>query len=82
MVEVRKLDIEVKKVRAMERMHHPKADVKRLYLPGSTGGRGLAQLEMIFKTSMTGLCTYLKNTNGELLKVLYLHKKKRKLIYI
>ena len=28
------------------RMHHPKADVDRLYIPRNEGGRGMIQLEL------------------------------------
>ena len=31
-------------------MHHPKADVERLYIPRCEGGRVLMLLEMNFKT--------------------------------
>ena len=29
-------------------MHHPKADVDRLYIPRQKGGRGLIQLELSY----------------------------------
>ena len=44
----------------MHRMHHPKADVERVYLARKEGGRGLIQLECTYKTCTIGLETYLK----------------------
>ena len=36
-------------------MHHPKADLERLYVPRHERGTELMQLEMIFKTTTIGL---------------------------
>ena len=35
-------------------MHHPKADVGRLYIPRNEGGREMIQLELSSKTSTIG----------------------------
>ena len=43
--EVRRLDIKVRKMTTTHSMHHPKANIHRLYLPRSKGVRGLTQLE-------------------------------------
>ena len=40
-------------------MHHPKADVERLYVLRHEGGRGLIKFEMNFKISAIGLHKYL-----------------------
>ena len=48
--EVKKVDTKIRKLLTMHRMHHPKSDVNRLYLPRKEGGRGLAQLELSLKT--------------------------------
>ena len=53
----------------MHRMHHPKSDVNRLYLPRKEGARGLAQLELSLKMSITEKDTYLTNTNDCMLKL-------------
>ena len=44
--DIKKLDIKTRKFLTMYRMHHPKADVDRLYLLRSEGGRGLIQIEL------------------------------------
>ena len=43
-------------------MHHPKADIDRLYVKGKEGGRGLAQIEAAYKAEIINIAEYL-NTN-------------------
>ena len=38
LTEIRKFDTKIRKLLAMHRMHHPKSDVNRLYLPRKEGG--------------------------------------------
>ena len=64
--EIRKLDTTTRKLLTMERMNHPKADVERMYLPREDGGRGLTQLELVFKTTTVGLHAYLEQTEDHL----------------
>ena len=47
--EVKRLDIKIRKMMTTHSMHHPEADIHRLYLPRTTGGRGLTQLELSYK---------------------------------
>ena len=58
----------------MEKMQNPKADVDRLYLPRAEGGRGLAQLELTFKSTTIGLDTYLTSTEDPLLQQVKHHE--------
>ena len=51
----------------MYKMHHPKSDVDRLYLPRTEGGRGLIQLELSYKSTTIGLDKYLQETPDTLL---------------
>ena len=62
--EVKRLDIKIRKMMTTRSMHHPKADIHRLYLPRSSGGRGLTQLELSYKTSTIGLFRYLNLSDG------------------
>ena len=39
----------------LNRMHHPKANVNRMYIPRKEGGRGMINLEMTYKTTTIGL---------------------------
>ena len=43
-------------------MHHPKADIDRLYVKGKEGGRGLVQVEAAYKAEIINIAEYL-NTN-------------------
>ena len=61
MEELMKLDRKTRKILKMAKMHHPKADVDRLYSPRKAGGRGLVQLEITYKTTTIDLNTYLNN---------------------
>ena len=44
--ELAKLDTKTRRFLTTYKMHHPKSDVDRLYLPITEGGRGLIQLEL------------------------------------
>ena len=57
--EVKRLDIKIRKMITTHSMHHPKADIHRLYLPRSNRGRDLTQLELSYKSSKIGLFRYL-----------------------
>jgi hypothetical protein len=46
----------------MYKMHHPKADIDRLYVKRKEGGRGLVQVEAACKTEIINIAEYL-NTN-------------------
>jgi len=46
----------------MYKMHHPKADIDRLYVKGKEGGRGLVQIEAAYNAEIINIAEYL-NTN-------------------
>jgi len=46
----------------MYKVHHPKADIDRLYVKRKEGGRGLLQVEAAYKAEITSISEYL-NTN-------------------
>ena len=52
--EIRRIDIKVRKLLTMNKIHHPKADVDRLYIQRSEGEKGLLQLEVLYKTITIG----------------------------
>ena len=62
LAEMGKVDTKISKLLTMYRMHHPKSDVNRLYLPRKEVGSGLVQLELSLKTSIIRKNTYLKKT--------------------
>ena len=82
MSEIKRLDTKTRKLLTLSKMHHPKADVDRLYLPRNAGGRGLIQLEATYKKTTIGLDTYLKDTNDALIKLVQEHDGRKKLYYI
>ena len=65
MSEIKRLDTKTRKLLTIHGMHHPKAD--GMYLPRRIGGRGLTKLETAYKSTTTGLETYLRNTEHALL---------------
>ena len=67
--DLQKIDRKTRKMLTREGMHHPKADVDRLYLPRTSGGRGLIQLELTLKTTTVGLDAYLQKTKDRLLQI-------------
>ena len=82
MSEIKRLDTKTRKLLTIYRMHHPKADVNRMYLPRRTGGRGLTKLETAYKSTTIGLETYLRNTDDALLQLVLQHETKKKLYAI
>ena len=79
MNDIKKLDTKTRKLLTMYRMHHPKADVDRLYLPRSEGGRGLIQIELTYKITTAGLEAYLRENKDSMMKLVLEHEKKKKL---
>jgi len=75
MSEIKRLDIKVRKLLTMNKMHHPKADVDRLYIRRSEGGKGLLQLELLYKTITIGLQAYLDSTQDWMLQLVNRHEK-------
>ena len=76
--DIKNLDRKTRKFLTKERMHHPKSDVDRMYLPRSAGGRGLIQIETTYKITTIGLATYLEKSKDPLLKLVYQHENNRK----
>ena len=63
----------------LNRMHHPKADVSRMYIPRKEGRRGMINLEMTYKTTTIGLNSYLESSEDKMLHDVLQHEKKKKL---
>ena len=77
--EVRNLDIKTRKLLTIHRAHHPKADTDRLYLKRHEGGRGLLQIQMIYKTTYIGMSKYLKETKDCMMTCVNAHHNNSKL---
>ena len=48
----------------MYKMQHPEADIDRLYVKRKEGGRGLVQVEAVYKAEIIKIAEYL-NTNDK-----------------
>ena len=59
--ELRSLDRTVRKALTASRAHHPRASIRRLYLPRSEGGRGLVCIVDLHDRTCIRLAQYLKD---------------------
>ena len=71
--EIQDLDRMTRKQLCMNRMHAIKADIDRIYLPCTEGGRGLTNLEKEFKATIVGLKKYLVNKDDKQLAAVLKH---------
>jgi hypothetical protein len=62
MEEIKQTDRKTRKILIMYKMLHPKADIDRLYVKRREGGRGLVQVEAVYKAEIINIVKYL-NTN-------------------
>ena len=77
--DITKIDTKIRKLMSCNRMHHPKADVNRLYIPRKDGGRGLIQLELSLKTATIGLQRYLETTKDWMLRLVNTHEEAKRM---
>ena len=80
MPEIKRLNVKVGKLLTINKMHHLKADVDRLYTRRSDRGKGLLQLELRYKTIAIGLQKYLDATQDRMLQLVDRHEKPEKSI--
>jgi hypothetical protein len=60
--EIKQIGRKTRKILIMYKMHHPKADIDRLYVKRKEGGRGLVRVEAAYKAEIINIAEYL-NTN-------------------
>ena len=75
--QLKKIDTKTRKLLNMHMMLHPKADVERLYIPRTDGGRGLTDVETAFKTAAIGLGHYLNHKEGQYPKQVLEHERSK-----
>ena len=80
--DLRRIDTKIRKLLTCYKMHHPKADKDRLYLPGSAGDRNLLQTELTYKTTTIGLQKYLQTTKDWMMELVKKHENSKKLYSI
>ena len=78
MPEIKRLGGKVRKLLTINIMHHPKADVDRQYTRRPDGGKGLLQLELMYKTTPIGLQPHLDSTQDWMLQLVNRHEKTKK----
>ena len=77
--DIKRINRKIRKLMTLNRMHHPKADVSRMYIPRKEGGRGMINLEMIYKTTTIGSNIYLESSEDRMLHAVLQHEQKKKL---
>ena len=82
LAEIKRIDTKTRKLLTCNRAHHPKADIDRIYLGRSDGGRGLLQAEMSYKLTIIGLHKYLQKTEDWMMKCVSSYESKKKLYSI
>jgi hypothetical protein len=66
--ELREIDSKTRKLLTMNKAHHPRASVARLYLPRELGGRGLLNIEQSVEEDRKAIAEYLSGSDEELLR--------------
>ena len=74
--EIKRIDRKIRKLMTLNRIHHPKADMSRMYIPRKEGGRGMTNLEMAYKTTTIGLNSCLQSSGDRMLHAVLQHEKK------
>jgi len=63
--EIKQIDRKTRKMPTMYKMHHPKANIGRLYVTTKEGGRGLVQDEAAYKAEIINIAEYLNTKYKE-----------------
>ena len=77
--DLNRLDTKTCKLLTSNKMYHPKADDDRLYLPRSSGGRGMIELQTSYKTITIGIQKYLTVSNNWMIQLVRQHEENKKL---
>ena len=68
--DLQQLDRRTRKLLSMHGVHHPAADVDRLYAPCSDGGRGLQQIESTYQSCIVRLNCYLADSSDPFMQMI------------
>ena len=79
LADLNRLETKTRKLLTSNKMHHPKADVDHLYLPRSSGGRGIIELETSYITTTIGMQKYLTVSNDWMIQLVHQHEENKKL---
>ncbi|XP_062530455.1 uncharacterized protein LOC134200814 [Bombyx mori] len=75
--DLKKIDVKTRKILAMNKAHQQKADVDRLYIPIDQGGRGLTNLETLYKTQIIKYKSYIETEKDHILRAIVEHDKNK-----
>ena len=78
--EIKQLDTKTRKLLTVNKAHHPKADVDRMYIKRKNGGRGLLQIEAEYKIATIGMGEYLKRNSDWMMQCVNTHEGKKPLL--
>jgi hypothetical protein len=59
--EIKQIDRKTRKMLTLNKMHHPKAEIDRLYVKRKEGGRELVQVEATYKAGIINIAEYLNS---------------------
>ena len=76
--EIKRIDRKIRKLVTSNRMHHPKPDASRMYIPRTERGRGMTNLEMAYKTTTITLNSCLHSSRDKMLLAVLQYEKKKK----
>jgi hypothetical protein len=62
---IKQIDKKTRKMVTVYKMHHPKADIDRLYVKRTEGVRGLVQIEVAYKAEIINIAEYLNTKYKE-----------------
>ncbi|CAH0732036.1 unnamed protein product, partial [Brenthis ino] len=76
--DIKRIDVKTRKLLAIKKAHQQKADVDRIYLPIAMGGRGLINLENLYKAHILKYKQYLEHKNDYLIEAIAQHDQNRR----
>ena len=68
--DLQRLNRRTRKLLSMHGVHHPSADVDRLYAPCSDGGRGLQQIALTYQSCIVRLNCYLADSSDPFIQMI------------
>ncbi|KAI5645288.1 hypothetical protein NE865_02836 [Phthorimaea operculella] len=77
LTDLKQIDVRTRKILNMSKAQQQKADIERLYLPIEKGGRGLTNIETLYKTQIIKYKQYLEAGNDYIIKSITKHDKNR-----
>ncbi|XP_047478488.1 uncharacterized protein LOC125031649 [Penaeus chinensis] len=77
-IEIQEMDRKTQKLLTKYGVLHPKADKDRIYIPRSSGGRGLIELVSAYKSAIVGLSEYIKRGDDKYTRLVKRHESEKR----